>query len=176
MPGAGLIDMASKRLVVIGKALKPFGIRGEIRIRPYTESFYAFERSSTLVFDQSPYHVVGIRRHKGTLLVSLAGIETPEAALELSGRLVKTGEENLPPKADDEYYWFELIGMAVRTKDGDDLGEVVQIIPTGANDVLSVQGDFGEVLLPMIDDVVVEVDFRTGIIVVDPLDGLIPHA
>lgn len=168
--------MAPKRLIVIGKALKPFGIRGEIRIRTFTESLYAFERSSTLVFDQSPHHVVGIRLHKGSLLVSLEGINTAEAASELSGRLVKTGEENLPPKADDEYYWFELIGMGVRTKDGDDLGQVAQIIPTGANDVLSVEGDFGEVLLPMIHDVVLEVDFLTGIIVVDPLDGLIPHA
>jgi len=168
--------MRSKRLIVIGQALKPFGIKGEIRIRPFTESLYAFERSSTLIFDQSSHHVVGIRRHKDNVLVSLEGIDTPEKASELTGRLVKTGEENLPAKEEDEYYWFELIGMSVRTKDGDDLGEVTGIIPTGANDVLSVQGDYGEVLLPMIDDVLVEVDTHTGIIIVDPLDGLIPDA
>ncbi len=168
--------MPSTRLIVIGQALKPFGIKGEIRIRPFTESFYAFERSSILIFDQSPHHVVGMRRHKGAVLLSLEGIDTPEKAAELTGRLVKTGQENLPATEEDEYYWFELIGMSVRTKDGDDLGEVMQIIPTGANDVLSVQGNYGEVLLPMIDEVIVEVNTSTGIIVVDPLDGLIPHA
>ncbi|MDQ7784712.1 MAG: ribosome maturation factor RimM [Desulfomonilaceae bacterium] len=168
--------MSSKRLIIIGQVLKPFGIRGELRIRPFTESLYAFERSSTLFFDQSPHHVIGIRGHKGVVLVSLKGIDTPEKASELVGRLVKTEEENLPAKEEDEFYWFELIGMRVRTKEGDDLGEVVQIIPTGANDVLSVQGGYGEVLLPMIDEVVLEVDTDTGIIVVDPLDGMIPHA
>lgn len=168
--------MPSNRPVVIGQALKPFGIKGEIKIRPFTESLYAFEKSSTLIFDQSSFSVVGIRRHKGNVLVKLEGIDTPEMASQLTGRLVKTSEENLPAKEEDEYYWFELIGMSVRTKDGDDLGEVAEIIPTGANDVLSVQGHHGEVLLPMIDEVIVEVDTGTGIIVVDPLDGLIPDA
>ncbi|MEJ2717240.1 MAG: ribosome maturation factor RimM [Deltaproteobacteria bacterium] len=166
--------MSRNKLVVIGQAVKPFGIRGEIKIKPYTESFEAFKRSPVLVFDETPYTVLKIRIHKGAALASLQGIDSPEKAKELAGSLVKTNAENLPPKQEDEYYWHELIGMSVYTLEGRSLGELTQIIETGAHDVLQVEGAYGEILLPMIDEVVVEVDIETNKMIVDPLDGLVP--
>jgi len=168
--------MTQSRYIVIGQVLKPFGVKGEMRVRAYTETFEPFERSSVLVLDESPYRVTSVRAHSGALLVSFEGIDTPEEALELRGRLIKTNEENLPPKGEDEYYWFELIGMRVSTVDGRDLGKVSGIIPTGANDVMVVTGPRGEVLLPMIDDVFLEVDTQAETILVDPLEGLMPDA
>lgn len=163
-----------KRLIVIGQSLKPFGIRGEIKIRPCTESLEAFDRSSVLVFGHTPYKVRSLRPHGGAVLAALEGIDTPEQARQLCGSLVKTDEENLPPKEEDEYYWFELIGMKVYTTKGRDLGKITRITPTGANDVLHVEGTSGEVLLPMIDGVVVQVDTEKGEMIVDPLEGLLP--
>jgi 16S rRNA processing protein RimM len=164
----------SHRLIVIGRASKPFGIKGEINIVPFTETFEAFRNSEFLVFDQASIKVRGMRIHKGHVVVSLEGIDTPEEVKMLSGCFVRTDETNLPPKEDDEYYWFELIGMRVSTLDGRDLGEIVGITPTGANDVLQVKGTYGEVLLPMIEDVVVKVDTENKKMIVDPLEGLIP--
>ncbi|MBI5252022.1 MAG: 16S rRNA processing protein RimM [Desulfomonile tiedjei] len=166
--------MTRNRLVVIGRAAKPFGIRGEIKVKPFTESLESFENSDVLVFGETAYKVTRIRIHKGAALVSLEGIDSPEAASKLMGTLVKTGEGNLPAKEEDEYYWFELLGMCVFTTDGRDLGKITQITPTGANDVLHVEGSYGEVLLPMIEDVVLEVDLENEKMTVDPLDGLIP--
>ena len=168
--------MPRNRLVVIGQVGKPFGIRGEVRIFPFTETIEALERSCVLILDETPYNVVGIRGHKSVVITSLEGIDTPEQARELTGCLVKTYEENLPPKEEDEYYWFELIGMRVSTVDGRDLGTISRITATGANDVLHVDGDCGEVLLPMIEDVVIEVDTEMKEMIVDPLEGLIPDA
>ena len=93
------------RLVVIGKVGKPFGVKGEVRIRPYTNSLEIFQRSAVLVLDTIPYTVLSLRGHKGSVIVSLEGINTPEAAKEFFGCLVKTDESNLPPKEEDEYYW-----------------------------------------------------------------------
>lgn len=166
--------MTRNRFVVIGKAVRPFGIRGEIKVTAFTESFEAFQNSDTLIFGESSYTVTAIRIHKGAALVSLEGIDNPETASKLVGTLVKTDVENLPPKEDDEYYWFELLGMRVFTVDGRDLGKITQITPTGANDVLHVEGAYGEVLLPMIEDVVLEVDTEGEKMTVDPLEGLIP--
>jgi 16S rRNA processing protein RimM len=166
--------MTRSRLVVIGKAVRPFGIRGEIKVTVFTESFEAFQNSDALIFGESAYKVTAIRIHKGAALVSLEGIDTPETASKLVGTLVKTDVENLPPKEDDEYYWFELLGMRVFTVDGRDLGKITQITPTGANDVLHVEGPYGEVLLPMIEDVVLEVDTEGEKMTVDPLEGLVP--
>ncbi len=168
--------MKPKTAVVIGQAGQPFGIKGEIKIRPYTESVEAFERSRVLYFDETPYTVVRVRSHKGAVLVMLEGVHTPEQAKTLGGRLVKTDPANLPPKAEDEFYWYELIGMRVLTTDGRDLGVVSGVIPTGAHDVLSVEGPFGEVLLPMIEDVIKEVLTERGEMIVEPLEGLVPDA
>jgi 16S rRNA processing protein RimM len=66
--------------------------------------------------------------------------------------------------------------MKVSTVNGRYLGEITQITPTGANDVLHVEGAFGEILLPMIDAVVIEVDLQNHEMTVDPLEGLIPDA
>lgn len=166
--------MSRKRLIAIGRAVKPFGIKGEVKISPFTESFEAFENSSELVFGESPYKVLGIRIHRGALLVSLEGMDTPEKVKQISGSVVSTEEKNLPPKEEDEYYWYELIGMKVSTVGGRDLGQITRITPTGANDVLHVEGPGGEILLPMIDEVVVDVDTENNIMLVDPLEGLIP--
>jgi len=166
--------MSIDTLVVIGEAVKPFGIRGEIKIRPFTESFEAFGRSSVLVFGDTPYRLLGVRFHKGAALARLEGVETPEKARELVGSLVKTAAQNLPPTEEDEYYWFELIGMTVLTREGRRLGTVTRIIETGANDVFQVEGPLGEVLIPMIDDVVLDVDTVKKEIIVDPLEGLVP--
>lgn len=168
--------MLPHRLVVIGKTLKAFGIKGQLKVRPFTESTEAFEKSSTLFFDDTPYKVLGIRDHAGFLLVALEGVDTPEKARRLSGALISTYAQNLPQKQEDEYYWFELIGMKVSTVEGLDLGEITGITPTGANDVLHVQGTYGEILLPLIDEVVLDVDIDGGEMTVDPLEGLVPDA
>jgi 16S rRNA processing protein RimM len=166
--------MSSNRLIVIGQTVNVFGIKGEIKIIPFTESFEIFERSPALIFGESPYKVSRIRIHKGAVLASLEGIDTREKAAELVGRLVKTEDKYLSPKEEDEYYWYELIGMKVTTVTGRDLGEVTQITPTGANDVLHVSNAAGEILLPMTDEVVVHIDTETNTMIVDPLEGLIP--
>ncbi len=168
--------MPQDGFVVIGKAGKPFGIKGEIRIYPFTETLTVFERSSVLFLDESPHKVLRIRPHKKALICVFEGIESPEQAGELTGCLVKTARDNLPDTADDEYYWFDLIGMKVLAVDGRDLGKISSITPTGANDVIQVDGRYGEVLLPMIESVVLEVDVREQKMVVDPLEGLVPDA
>lgn len=171
-----MMNAPKKRLVVIGKAARPFGVRGEIKIDVYTESFEPFERSSVLIFDDSPHKVLGARVHKGAVLVTLEGVETPERAREFAGKLVKTEHENLPPKEEDEYYWSELIGMEVSTTEGRNLGAITQITRTGAHDVLHVEGPLGEILLPYIDEVVIRVDTDANLMIVDPLEGLVPDA
>ncbi|MGB9616167.1 MAG: ribosome maturation factor RimM [Desulfomonilaceae bacterium] len=166
--------MSSPRWVVIGKVIKAFGIKGELRVRPYTESLEAFQSSLRLEIGGSVFEVVHVRPHKGDVLVALAGVEDPETAKTLSGLLVRTEADSLPEKEDDEYYWFELEGLRVVTLDGRELGVVHHLFATGANDVVEVHGPKGEILLPWIDDVIERVDLAAGLLVVDPLEGLAP--
>ncbi len=167
-------NMASEKLVVIGKVLKPFGVRGEFKVQPFTRTFEVFLRSEMLVVGEVCYVTRGIRFHKGSALVSLEGVDTPERVKELAGCLVKTDEQNLPPKEEDEYYWHELIGLSVHAIDGRGLGAISGLIETGANDVIEIHGQYGEILLPFTEQVIVEVNPDEGTILVDPPDGLVP--
>jgi 16S rRNA processing protein RimM len=168
--------MSLDGLVVIGRVQKPFGIRGEVRIQVYTQSLEAFEKSEWLEINDKRMIIKQIRFHKGSVLVLFEGVDSPERASGLVGQLVKTLQSNLPPKEEDEYYYFELTGLDVITQKGVCLGRVTDIMATGANDVLVVMGDYGEVLLPFIDEVVLEVDLIGGKMLVDPMEGLVPNA
>lgn len=168
--------MPKRRFVVIGKAVRPFGIRGEIKVNSYCESTVPFTQARELIFGDTPYVVKSVRFHKEAVLVAVEGIETPEAARDLVGKLVKADSEVFPPKEEGEYYWYELLGIRVVTVNGQELGRITGIIPTKANDVLQVTGPEGEMLLPMIEDVVLQIDLEAHLMLVDPLDGLVPDA
>jgi 16S rRNA processing protein RimM len=168
--------MPEETLVIIGEILKPIGLRGELKIKPFTESFEVFQNSTTLYFGGSEFEVRRIRFHHNHVVVSIDGIGSREEAERLRGALVKTSELNFPATEDDEYYFFQLLGMTVVTSDGEDLGHISEITPTAANAVLHVKSPRGEILLPMIDEVVLDVDLAERKITVDLLEGLAPDA
>ncbi len=79
-------------------------------------------------------------------------------------RFIGVPRSTLPATADEEYYWTDLEGLQVVHRDGTLLGEVAQLLETGANDVLVVSGD-REILIPYIkDDVIEDVDLAKGVI------------
>lgn len=162
--------------MVIGKVSNAFGTKGEIKVRPFTESLEIFRRSVDLFLGDFPFRVLNIRPYRSDVLVTLDGIHSRETAMGFAGMQVSTCTKHFPEKAENEYYWFELKGLKVVTIAGRDLGTVRNIIPTGAHDVLEIEGPAGEVLLPWIDQVVAQVDMNSGVIIVDPLEGLIPDA
>lgn len=168
--------MSDDGLIVIGRLQKPFGIRGEIRVQAYTETFEAFEKSEWLQIKEKRMVIKQIRIHKGSVLVLFDGINTPEQASGLSGHLVQTLAQNLPAKDEDEYYYFELIGLDVFTESGRHLGKITEVMATGANDVFVVNGDSGEILIPFIDEVVTDIDLAAKKVQVNPMEGLIPNA
>lgn len=166
--------MSSQARVVMGKVIKAFGTKGDLKVRAYTESPQVFRSYSTVNVGDSVFEVVRVRRHQGDVLLTLAGIEDPETAKTLAGLPVSIDASSLPEKEEDEYYWFELEGLRVLSSQGKELGLVHRLFSTGANDVLEIRGAMGEILLPWIEDVIVKVDLEAGLLVVDPLEGLVP--
>jgi len=117
------------------------------------------------------YLVEQWRLHKKALLLKLVGCDDRDAAGELRGMLVQVPIEEAAPLEEGEYYHFQLIGVRVETEDGELLGQVAQVMETGANDVYVVRGPRGEVLLPALDDVILELDLGANLMVVRPLPG-----
>jgi 16S rRNA processing protein RimM len=155
-------------------------VRGELRVKIITDyperlaqhaHFYLAHSNSPEIVHRYP--VEGLRLHKKVLLLKLDGCDDRNAADELRGMLVQIPIEDAVPLEEGEYYLFQLIGVRVETESGEWLGQVVEVIETGANDVYVVRGPRGEVLLPAVDQVVLELDLESKHMVVRLLPGLL---
>lgn len=160
--------------LAIGRVVRPFGLRGELRVRLMTDHPEHLSRLSTVYLgpETQPWEVEGVRLHQEAALFKLAGCDDRSAADTLRGALVQIARKDAVPLEDDEYYEHQIIGMTVVEQDGTTLGKLTEIITTGANDVFVVIGPGGELLLPAIESVILDIDLDAGQMVVHVLDGL----
>jgi 16S rRNA processing protein RimM len=114
------------------------------------------------------------RLHKGRVLLKLAGCDDRAAAEAFRWQLVQVRREDALPLAEDEYYEYQILGLAVWTVTGDNLGNIVEIIDTGANDVYTIRGSNGhDILIPAIEEVIREIDLDAGRLTVELPEGLL---
>ncbi|MCP4541347.1 MAG: 16S rRNA processing protein RimM [Chloroflexi bacterium] len=165
---------------MVGRVLRPHGVRGELRVEIITDYPKRLTRHAYfyLAHPDSPdavrrHPVEALRFHTKVLLLKLADCDDRNAADELRNMLVQIPVEEAVPLEDGEYYLFQLVGVRVETESGEWLGQIVDVIETGANDVYVVHGPWGEVLLPAIDDVILNLDLESKQMVVHLMPGLL---
>lgn len=161
-----------KGFVAVAFVRGAHGLRGEMAIDPMTDFPDRFMPGSKLWAAGREYTVRGARAHQDTLLVALEGIETRNQAAELRHQLLEVRQDELGDLEEDAYYRFEIIGLKVVDKGGTALGNVVDVLETGSNDVYIVRDAESEVLIPAIDSVVKDVDLDGGVMTVDLIAGL----
>jgi 16S rRNA processing protein RimM len=161
------------RFLSVGQIIGPFGIRGEMKVEPYTERPGRFAPGAQLYLEEQPVTVESSRRHKGRVLLKLKGIDNPEAVQPLRGKELEISREAAPPPPEGAYYYYEIVGCRVFGQSGQLLGTVTEIIPTAANDVYVVRGPGGEILIPAIEDVVKAIDPAARRIEVEVIPGLL---
>lgn len=113
-----------------------------------------------------------VRLHQGVAILKLAGCDSRNDAETLRGHWLQVPIEQAIPLEEDEYYLFQLVGLEVRTAEGEVLGELAEVLQTGANDVFVVRGPAGELLLPDIPQVIQEIDLEAGRMLVQLAPGL----
>jgi 16S rRNA processing protein RimM len=158
---AGSLQSSEPAFLVLGKLRRPHGIQGEIPVEIYSEMLEFFEPGCVLyVGDLHQPFTVDVTRWKGNLLlVKFKEISDRTLASSLTNALVYIKTDQLPPLADSEFYYHEIIGMDVYEENGEYLGVLKQVLDTGANDVYLIQDELGgEVLLPAIDDMIIEIN------------------
>lgn len=164
-------------LITIGKAVKPWGVKGEMKIEPMTDFPERFKglRRVYLVSPAGKEIACEVRsvRYAGDVpFLLFAGYDSPEKAKTLNGWLVKVPEEETVPLPEGAYYWFELIGMEVVSESGEKLGKIVDIFETGSNDVYVMKQGRKETYIPATAEVVKQVDRKEKRMVIHLLDGL----
>jgi 16S rRNA processing protein RimM len=168
---AGLPDSKRDDLVVMGRVIAPFGIKGWLKIRPFTERPDGLLGHATwwLGRDGGEWGAMTLQEASvnGEVVVAkLEGIDNPESAAKWRHWDVAVGRSELPPHDPNEYYWVDLIGLEVTNLQGESLGNVDHLMDNGAQSVLVVAGD-RERLIPFVDQYVHEVDVVGGKIRVD---------
>jgi 16S rRNA processing protein RimM len=158
-------------MIVLGRIVAPYGVRGWVRIHPFGDDPASWRRMSEwwLGADAEgdvwqPYKVESLRAHGAGWVAKLGAVDDRNAAESLDGRFIAAPREALPDTHADEYYWADLIGLAVVNEQNDRLGEVTSLFDSSAHSVLVVQDGETERLLPFVETVVKGVDVAGGCI------------
>jgi len=159
--------------LIVGRIIAPWGTNGEIKVQVITDFPDRLVQGEEVYLDGIPLAIERSRYHKGRLLLKLATIDSSQEAERLRRRELTIPCSQLRPMPPDHYYHFQLIGLKVKTTNGEYLGEVADILPTGGNDVYVVRRDKKEALIPAIDDVIKSIDLEKEEIIIEVIEGLL---
>ena len=159
-------------MVIMGRIAAAHGIRGWVKIQAYTEHLDSLQdyKSWWIGHEGGPWRETDVKQcevHNRTLAAQLQDCQDRTAAEKLKGLLIAIPRYSLPQQSKEEYYWADLIGLVVVNEAGVSLGTVGSLLETGANQVLSVQNDKGEILIPFVASAIKQVDLKNKCIRVD---------
>ena len=155
-----------KRLL-IGEVLKPQGIRGELKVKAFTDSPEDIKAFGTVYIENLPYKILSFRvGGDGAAYIGLRGIPDRNAAELFRGKKLEGNREDAPELNEGQYYIIDILGLRCETEEGELLG-VVKNITNLATDVYTIEKDGKEILFPAVGGVVLSVDVANGKIVID---------
>jgi 16S rRNA processing protein RimM len=166
------------RLVALGRVVSTHGVRGELRLLPYTFPCQTL-RPGLTVWIQGKlgpgcfYTIASIRPHEPVLLIKLQGVDSLTQARDLRETVVSVEEHLLAPLHDSEFYYYQVIGLKVYTREGKQIGTITQVFFSGGHDVWVVRQGKEEYLIPVTEEIVRTIDLPGGQVFIEPLKGLL---
>lgn len=173
--------MSNPDVRVVGRVVKPHGIRGELVVDVHTDSpeerFVPGAVLATRARNgaSGTVTIAAARPHTGRLLVTFEGVAGRDAAEAMRGLLLLVDAADLAPTGDpEEFYDHELEGLEVVDVQGNRVGVVIEVLHTAGSELLAVRRpDGGEALVPFVTEIVPTVDVAAGRVIVDPPEGLL---
>ena len=170
-------QILSGGLLLVGKVIGPHGLGGLLRIWAFAGSNASFRDAESVLLrsvsgETREYTVIDIRPHKNTFLMKLEGLQSKDEAEKCRDADVFVNKEALD-RSDDEYFWYELLGLNVYLDTGQYVGTISEIIPTKAHDIYVVREGGKEICIPAIYEVVRDVDVANKKMVISALEGLL---
>ncbi len=163
--------------VTVGRIERPFGVKGEVKVRPLSDVPGRFEglRSVSLLARNGrtlETSVTHVRRAGAEFILGLTGLNTPEDASLWRGGLLQTIRGAVPGLPDGQYYECDLIGLAVNTEEGQAIGILEEVWDLPGNPVLVIRQGAKEILIPAVKELVRTVDLTAQKMIVRLIDGL----
>ena len=161
----------------VGQIVNTFGIKGQLKVKPFTDDMERFEELKTVYIckknEMKKVEIEDVKYNKQCVLLKVKGIEDLTEAEKYKGLFLKIDRKDAKKLPKDTYFIADRLGLEVYTDEGELLGKVDDIFPTGANDVYVVKDELGkQILLPSIPEVLKEIDLEKGKVIVHLIEGL----
>ena len=166
-----------QKLLEIGQIVNSYGIKGFLKVVPYTDDITRFDNLKTIYIEKNnklvEMQIEEVRYHNNLVLLKLKGIDDINDTLEYKNCYIKIDRKDAVELPKNSYFIVDLIGLEVYTEEGALIGTLVDVFPTGSNDVYVVKDELGkQILLPAIGDVIKDVQLENKKMVVHLIEGL----
>jgi|LFRM01.2.fsa_nt_gb 16S rRNA processing protein RimM len=166
--------------LTVGYVLRPRGVKGEVKVEPLTDSIEQFNEWDVLYIKDGdqyyPLKIITKRYIRNSVYISFEGYNNMNMAEKLRGQYLWIPRDQIGDLPEDTFFIADILGCEVRTQEGVTLGKVERVIHTGSNDVYLVKGSTGEVLIPGLKKVILDIDIieKEIIVAAQELEGLLP--
>lgn len=162
----------------IGQIVNTFGIKGIVKVNPFTDDISQFEKLKSILVDKKSklleMQIEEVKYSKNQILLKLKGVDTIEEAEKYRNCYLKLPREKAKKLPPNTYFIADLIGLKVYTDEGNLLGTLEDIYNSGASDIYVVKDELGkQILLPAIKDVIKQIDLEEEKVIVHLIKGLV---
>ena len=166
-----------ENLLEIGQIVNSYGIKGFLKVVPYTDDMYRYSELTNIYIEKNKkllkMEIEEVKYQNKLVLLKLKGIDDIDKALEYKNCYIKIDRKDAVTLPEDSYFIVDLLGMEVFTENNELLGNLIDVFPTGSNDVYVVKDELGkQILLPATGEVIKSVDVQNKKMVVHLLEGL----
>ena len=179
MQGPSTNSTGADDYIVIGKITRPHGIRGALRVEPYTQDSDKFLSLESLYLagagDRKLFQVEKVQSAGKQIILTLTGISSRNEAELYRNFSLEITRQDAQDMDDDGFYYDELIGFKVVTVENLEIGILDDIMQNPANDIFVIRKDDKELLIPVVDEFVSNIDKHKGVITIDPIEGLLEY-
>jgi len=159
--------------IVIGEIIKPQGLKGECKVYPLTDNVKRYDELIEVFIDDKCYKIQQVKYLNKFVVLKFFGIDDINAAEQLRKKKIEIPIALAKKKA-GEYFFFELLDMTVVDKNGCHIGKVLEVLDFPANPALEVEYAVNkQAYIPMVKDVILDINLENKIIIIDPLPGLL---
>ena len=162
----------------IGKIVNSYGIKGFFNFVPFTDDITRFDNLKNIYIEKNKKlekkEIEEVKYHKNLVLLKIKGIDDINDTEQYKNCYLKIDRENAVKLPEDTYFITDIIGIQVFTEEGELLGNIIDVFPTGSNDVYVIKDELGkQILLPAIEEVIRKVDVIAKKMTVKLIAGLI---
>jgi len=175
-PRPGIPTEPREGYTAVGRILRPHGLRGEVRVQVFAEGAPNLQRGRRVWLEDRQLTVLRARPDRDAWIIQFDGMTDRTDAERYYQVLLEVPDSQVRRSDDESFFVHEIVGLRVVTEDGRELGRVVDVLQTGANDVYVVRGEAGELLVPAVGDVVKQIDLHESFISITPLAGMLDES